>query len=182
MLFLRNLEFFFYYIYIYIYILPHLKWWCPIVQPTPTQSSIPAKVHQTHLHYNIIDIISDRHRAYHLSPNYSLFNDEIYYLKTFFENNGYPLKFFDSILRKFLNKVRRPIIPTITVEKRTVYVSLPCFGPHTHDLGKQLNAALSPCYPQINFKFCFKNNYQISSFFKFKDSLPACWVVRKYYI
>ena len=59
------------------------------------------------------------------------------------------------------------------VEKRTVYVSLPYFGPLTHDLGKQLNAVLSPCYPQINFKFCFKNNCRISSFFKFKDSLPA---------
>ena len=113
------------------------------------------------------------HRAHHLSSNYSLFNDEMCYLKTFFENNGYPLKLFDSILRKFLNKVRRPIIPTITVEKRTVYVSLPYFGPLTHDLGKQLNVVLSPCYPQINFKFCFKNNYRISSFFEFKDSLPA---------
>ena len=61
----------------------------------------------------------------------------------------------------------------MTVEKRTVYVSLPYFGPLTHDLDKQLNAVLSPCYPQINFKFCFKNNYRISSFFKFKDSLPA---------
>ena len=106
------------------------------------------------------------HRAYHLSSNYSLSNDEICYLKTFFENNGYPLKLFDSILRKFLNKVRRSIIPTITVEKRTVYVSLPY-------LGKQLNAVLSHCYPHINFKFCFKNKYRISSFFKFKDSLPA---------
>ena len=113
------------------------------------------------------------HRAYHLSSNYSLFNDEICYLKTFFENNGYPLKVFEFILRKFLNKVRRPIMTTITVEKRSVYVSLPYFGPLTHDLGNQLNAVLSPCYPQINFKFCFKNNYRIFSFFKFKDSLPA---------
>ena len=61
----------------------------------------------------------------------------------------------------------------MTVEKRTVYVSLLYFGPLTDDLDKQLNAVLSPCYPQINFKFYFKNNYRISSFFKFKDSLPA---------
>ena len=62
---------------------------------------------------------------------------------------------------------------TMTVEKTTVYVSLPYFGPLTRNLGKQLNAVPSPCYPQINIKFCFKNNYIISSFFKFKDSLPA---------
>ena len=59
---------------------------------------------------------------------------------------------------------------TMTMEKRTVYVSLPYFNPLTHYLGKQLNA---PCYPQINFKYCFKNNCKISSFLRFKDSLPA---------
>ena len=70
------------------------------------------------------------HRAYHLSSNYSLFNDEICNLKTFFEGNGYPLKVFESILRKFLNKVRRPIMTTITVEKRTVYICVtPIFRP-----------------------------------------------------
>ena len=133
------------------------------------------------------------HRAYHLSSNYSLINDEIYYLWTFFENNGYPLKLFDSILHKFLNKVRRPIMTTMTVEKRTVYVSLPYFDPLSHDIGKQLDAALSPCYSQINFKFCFENNYWISTFFKFKDFLLAelfaniiykfsCWSCQGSYI
>ena len=32
---------------------------------------------------------------------------------------------------------------------------------------------LNPSYPQISFKFSFKNKFQLKSFFNFKDRLPA---------
>ena len=93
------------------------------------------------------------YRAYHLSSNYSLFNDEICYLKTFFENNGYPLKLFDSILRKFLNKVRCPIImTTITVEKRTVAICVtPIFRPALSRSRQTVKCCTVPLLPSDQF-------------------------------
>ena len=45
------------------------------------------------------------HRAFKLCSNFELFHQEIYKLKTIFENNGYPKSFIDLCIKKYLDKV-----------------------------------------------------------------------------
>ena len=113
------------------------------------------------------------HRAYYLSSNYQYFATEIDYLKNFFTNNGYPLKLFEKIVGSFLNRIKTTNIPVITVPKDEFYVSLPYLGPISHEMERFFLKVLNPSYPQISFKFSFKNKFQLKSFFNFKDRLPA---------
>ena len=113
------------------------------------------------------------HRAYYLSSNYQYFATEIDYLKNFFTNNGYPLKFFERIVGSFLNRIKTTNIPVITVPKDEFYVSLPYLGPISHEMERFFLKVLTPSYPQISFEFSFKNKFQRKFFFNFKDLLPA---------
>ena len=45
------------------------------------------------------------HSAFKLCSNFELFHQEIYKLKTIFENNGYPKSFIDLCIKKYLDKV-----------------------------------------------------------------------------
>jgi len=70
------------------------------------------------------------HRAYNLSSSYFSFSREIDYLRTIFDNNGYPARMIDNCVNKFLNRKLVPATTSIpTVPKKQVYVSLPYIGP-----------------------------------------------------
>ena len=97
-------------------------------------------------------------KAYHLSSSYDLFSAEINYLTTFFSNNGYPVKLFETLTGRFLNSVKcGNEIRIATVPKDTMYVSLPYLGQISHELEIFLLKLLGRNYPQISFKFSFKN-------------------------
>ena len=114
------------------------------------------------------------HKAYYLSSNYQYFATEIDYLKNFFfTNNGYHLKLFEKIVNSSLNRIKTTNIPVITVPKDEFYVSLPYLGPISHEMERFFLNVLTPSYPQISFKFSFKNKFHLKSFFNFKDRLPA---------
>ena len=90
----------------------------------------------------------------------------------FFYNNSYPSDFFERQVLKFLYKIRQSPAELITVERKQIFLSFPYFGPSSFELSKKLTKILSHSYPQIEFNFCFKNNFSIKSLFKYKDSLP----------
>ena len=75
------------------------------------------------------------HRANHWSSSYDLFSAEINYLTTFFSNNGYPVKLFETLTGRFLNSVKCGNETQIaTVPKDTMYISLPYLGQISHQL------------------------------------------------
>ena len=75
------------------------------------------------------------HRAYHLSSSYDLFSAEINYLTTFFSNNGYPVKLFETLTSRFLNSMKCGNETHIaTVPKDAMYISLPYLGQISHEL------------------------------------------------
>ena len=111
------------------------------------------------------------------------FHNEIEYLKTFFFNNGYPKELFSGILKLFLNKTFSPKPPIVTVNKRSVYFSLPYYGYISHKIKKEILSLVNKRYPQINLKMVFVNRFTIGSFFKHKEKLPSdvsSWVIHKF--
>ena len=130
--------------------------------------------------YKINAIKSLIHRAYHLYSNFNLFNSEIENLNQYFNNNGYPLRLVQSITKKFLNKIFTQKQLQVTVPKEKIFIPLQYFGSPSQELIKIFKNNLANAYPQIEFKFCFNNSFKISSFFRFKDKLPASCVPTLY--
>ena len=106
------------------------------------------------------------YRAYYLSSSYDLFSAEINNLTTFFSNNGYPVKLFETLTGRFLYSVKCGNETQIaTLPNDTMYVSLPYLGQISHELQFFLLKLLGRNYPQISFTFSFKNNFTIKCFF-----------------
>lgn len=122
--------------------------------------------------YKINSIKTLIHRAFHLSSSYLLFNSEIEFLKAFFVKNCYPVHYFHTVLRNFLNSIHSPKPPKITALKKTLFCSLPFYGSFSESQYTSLFASLSLIYPHINFRPVLKSFTTIGSYFPVKDSLP----------
>ena len=93
------------------------------------------------------------------------------------------MKLFETLTGRFLNSVKCGNETQIaTVPKDTMYVSLPYLGQISHELEIFLLKLLGRNYPQISFKFSFKNNFTIKSFVNYKDRMPAELCSRIIYI
>ena len=115
------------------------------------------------------------HRAYHLSSSFFSFDQEINFLRNFFTSNGYPVFIFDTVCKKFLDKIYAPsTVPPVTVPKMQFYFSAPYYNNVSEQLIQNLTNRLSVLYPQISFLAVNKNYLTIGKFFKFKDEIPAC--------
>ena len=117
-------------------------------------------------------ILTLLNRAYNICSNYQLLDKEIQYLKTYLLKNGFGINFIEKVIKKFLNKkfISKSSIPT--VPKFTFNISLPYNGKQSIILKKKFNYLLTKFYPQLNFRFLFKNNNNIGSFFKYKEQIP----------
>ena len=112
------------------------------------------------------------YRAYKICSNYTLFNNEIHFLSDFFHDNGYPPSLIFKRVKGFLDNIYKPkAIPT-TVPKLDFYCKLPYIGASIKTMNNELICTLNKFFPQINFKFIFMNNFQISNLLPFKDKLP----------
>ena len=61
------------------------------------------------------------HRAFHLSSSFFSFDQEINFLRNFFASNGYPVFIFDTVCKKFLDKIyAQPTVPLVTVPKNAI--------------------------------------------------------------
>ena len=97
---------------------------------------------------------------------------ELELLRSLFKCNNYPVNVIDQCIKKFLDKLYVPkqIVPT--VPKRELLVVLPYLGTFSLNLRKRLYKSVSKSLPQCNIKVIFQSKNRLSSFFKFKDSIP----------
>ena len=114
------------------------------------------------------------HRAYRVSSNFIVLHSELDFLKKFFHNNGFPIAFIESRIRKFLYS--KQLVPECisTVDRRKVYLSMPYFGTQSDKLKRELETLLSKYFCHLDFKIILFNSFNIGSIFKVKDSLPKC--------
>ena len=97
---------------------------------------------------------------------------EIELLRNIFKCNNYPVNIIDQCIKKFVDKMYLPkqIVPT--VPEKELLVVLPYVGTFSFNLRISLYKAVSKSLPQCNIKVIFKSKNRLSSFFKFKDSIP----------
>ena len=116
------------------------------------------------------------YRAFKISSNYFKMNEEFDFLLRYFRNNGYPSFLIHSHIKNFLNKVlgdnESSIDSTLQIPVQTKYFCFQYFGPQSEKLKIELQTLFTKFFPTLNIKLIFTNKFTISSFFRFKDSLP----------
>ena len=117
-------------------------------------------------------IITLLNRAYRVSSNFITLHAELEFLKTYFFNNGFPLSFIDSCIRKFLYNIRHVPNAVATVEKRKIFLSFQYFGVQSDKLKHELETLLYKYFCHLDCKIILVNSFTIGSLFRFKDSLP----------
>ena len=113
------------------------------------------------------------YRAFNICSNFQNIHNEFEFLKSFFKCNDFPVNLVCSHMKKsFLAKLFSPISSNTDPTSPKFYISLPYFGPYSErmkiELHKLLNKYFSDFYPRI----ILVNKFTISSFFKYKDTLP----------
>ena len=88
--------------------------------------------------------------------------------------NGYPEKFFDRIVRSFLNEIfEKPSATSEPIQsKRIVLFTLPFSGLHSVQIRNQITKLFSSAYPHIQIRCIFRPMQRLSTFFRFKDRIP----------
>ena len=68
------------------------------------------------------------YRCFEICSDWTKFHEELSFLKQVFLKNGYPLSFIDNCFKTFVDKlfIKRPQLAT--VEKKTLFLSLPYLG------------------------------------------------------
>jgi len=112
------------------------------------------------------------YRAYMISSSFLTLHKEIENLKNIFSKNGYPSKFVDKCISKFLNKLHERKATVHTVPKMDLMIVLPFLGTTSWQVKNNLIKTFKKNIPFCNLKIIFKSGRRLSSFFPFKDKIP----------
>ena len=86
--------------------------------------------------------------------------------------NGYPTRFLDKIISKFLDKSLKKRFTITTVPKKTLRLVLPYLGTQSLSLKKKLNKLFKEQLPSGKLEIVFRTAQRMSSCFRFKDAIP----------
>ena len=111
-------------------------------------------------------------RFFKISSSMENLHTEVEHLRGIFKCNNYSLNIFDQYIKKFLDNlsVHKQIVPT--VPKRKLLIVLPFLGKFSLNLRKRLYKLVRKSLPQCSIKVVFQSKNRLSSFLKFKDSIP----------
>ena len=100
------------------------------------------------------------------------FHIEVELLRSIFKCNNYSVNIIDQGIKKSFNKLYVPkqIVPT--VPKKELLGVHPYIGKFYLNLRKLFYKLISKSLPQCNIKVIFQSENRLSSFFKFKGSIP----------
>ena len=59
-----------------------------------------------------------------------------------------------------------------TAQKKRLYIKFQYLGPLSFHIRRNLRKLLTPCYPQIDFRFIFTNQNTLKNLFPYKDRIP----------
>ena len=114
------------------------------------------------------------YRAYKISSNWQKFHEEILFLTNFFKDNAYPKELFPNICRKFMDSLFIIKSPISTAKKMPFHHKIPFLNNYTCEvIRNNYIRFLSNCYPQIDFKVVFYNNFRIQRLTRHKEKLPS---------
>ena len=111
-------------------------------------------------------------RAFYICSDYFSLHFEFACVKEILFLNGFSTKFTDTYLGKQLNKLISPSLKKATVDRATVYFSLPYMGKSSYSLRNKLTKLLQEFYPQVHLRVIFRPKNIMKNLFKFKDKVP----------
>ena len=112
------------------------------------------------------------YRAYMISSSFSSLHEEFERLKKIFSKNGYPSRFVDKCISRFLNKLYEKKELVHTVPKMDLLLVLPFLGTTSWKVKNDLIQTFRKNVPFCNLKIVFKTGKRLSSYFPFKDKFP----------
>ena len=113
--------------------------------------------------------------AYHcfkICPDWTKFHEELSFLKQIFKKNEYPLSFIGNCFKTFDVKLFIKCPQLITVEKKTLFLSLPYLGEISLQTRTKLRKSLKGLLNSCKLQIVFKSQRKLSNVFCFKDRLP----------
>ena len=111
-------------------------------------------------------------RFFKICSSMENFHIEVEHLRSIFKCNNYPVNIIDQCIKNFLDKLYVPKQIVLTVPKKELLVVLLFLGTFSLNLRKRLHKAVSKSLLQCIIKVIFQSKNQLSSLFKFKDSIP----------
>lgn len=130
--------------------------------------------------YNLIQCLV--HRAYNICSNYVLLVRELDFIKMFLLKNRFPLNFIEKYIGSKLNLLYNNTTKTVTVPKKSIYLSLPFISHiYNRDIKRELNKLVNEFYPQLKLNLIFNNNNSIKNMFPFKDKIAPSLLSRAVY-
>ena len=115
--------------------------------------------------YKIAAIFTLINRGFKLSSSYNSFHEEMLLLKSYFKNNLFPSRLFDTILKRFLESKFNCNRTFLTAPRQILYLELPFIGHATTQLRKELLLLINRFSPHTDPKLYFRNNFSIGSIF-----------------
>ena len=111
-------------------------------------------------------------RCFSICSNWTIFHNELVFLKDTFLQNGYPILFIDKCFKKFLDRLYLKRSQVLTAEKKTSTLVLPFLGDLSLQTRTKLQKVLKRTLSCAKIQIMFKNQINLSKVFRFKDRLP----------
>jgi hypothetical protein len=115
--------------------------------------------------YKISSFYTLIHRAFLISSSFASFHNEISFLRSFAQNNCFPIKTFNFLVKRFLDNRYSNRLPILTASKDRIYLQLPFIGSKTTKMKNELQLLLTRFFPQCHPFFYFRSSCKIGSFF-----------------
>ena len=122
--------------------------------------------------YNLVNCLLER--AFKICSSEYNFRSSLEKLRKYFYQNSFPVHFTEKIINQKLSSLRNISQVTFDVPKKIMFISLPYISDLSNkNIRSELTKLLARFYPQIQFRFVFKNTLSIQNFFHFKDRVPC---------
>ena len=90
----------------------------------------------------------------------------------FFKKNSFSHQVVQKLFKKSLQNLYNPKPQCSTVERKPVFINLPCLGKDSFIIKKNVKLLISRFYPQVKPIFCFRTSFTIGSLFRVKEMIP----------
>ena len=139
----------------------------------PTFSGVYSNFHCfIYDQYEIGLIFTLLFRTFSIVSDFSRFHTEVSHLKDILRKKAFLIKLVDNCIKTFLNKKFLHTPVALTVEKKELFITLPCLGNLSLTIRTRLQNSIIRNLPFCKIKVIFKSTTRLSIFFRFKDKVP----------
>ena len=128
--------------------------------------------------YKFVMVYTLAYCCFKICSDLTNFHEELSFLKQVFLKNRYALSFIDNCFKTFVDKLFIKHPQLTTVEKKTLFLSLPYLGEISLQTRMKLRISFKGLWNSCKLQIIFKSQKKLSNAFCFKDRLPFDLVSR----